>query len=82
MILQHFQTPSTRQLLATAARLGADITGSAFEAITVLGFNLWIEAADQEHQLTLHCVEFDSLSSDEVSLRNLYLRRSALPGFS
>lgn len=81
MILQHFQTPSVQQLLATAARLGADITGSAFEVITVVGFNQWIEAADQEHHLTLHCIEFDTLSSDEIELRALYLRRAALPTF-
>jgi hypothetical protein len=69
--LQHFQTPGAQQLLATAARLGADVNGSAFAAITFLGFNQWIESADQEHHLTLHCIKSDALSSDDVSLRQL-----------
>lgn len=82
MIIQHFQTPSAQQMLATAQRLGANATGSAFEAISLMGFNRWIDAADQEYCLTVHNIESNMLSDEEFELRRLYLRRATLPVFS
>lgn len=82
MILDHFQTPSLQQMLATAQRLGANVSGSAFEAISFMDFNHWINAADQEYHLTVHSIDADALSDDDFQLRRLYIRRSTLPVFS
>jgi hypothetical protein len=82
MILDHFKAPTVQQLLATAARLGADISGSTFESLIAIGFNKWIDTADQDHHLTIHCIESDLLSNEDFELRKLYIRRSTLPIFS
>lgn len=79
MIIQHFQTPSPSQLLATAARLGADPAGSTFQALTAVGFNAWIQAADKEHQLTQYYVDNYAPGSEDAILRHQRARRYFLP---
>lgn len=84
--IEKYAIPTVGQLMTTAARLGADTQGSTFAALSVMGFDAWINEADKEHELVAHiCVKEHKgylRGSEEDLLANHLYRCANLPVYN
>lgn len=84
--IEKYTIPTVDQLLATASRLGADVNGSMFDALTAIGFDAWITKADEEHQLIAHIPVKEyrghPRGSEERILYDQLYRYRRLPAYS